>query len=232
MFIVDKLPKSITAESYRSLRTNIQYSSIDKQVKTLVVTSSNAGEGKSTVAGNLAYTFFQSGKRVLIIDCDLRKPSLHRKFNVSNEVGLTDVLVGTSELNKVMKKIDDSLYLLTTGTLPPNPAEIIGSNTMENFLEECKINFDYIILDTPPILPVTDSKLLAIKADATVLVVRSEISKLKHVSQAFKELGKVNANVIGTILNDVEVHSERLYYNNSTKSKKSKIYSLRKLIKI
>ena len=232
MFIVDKLPKSITAENYRSLRTNIQYSSIDKQVKTLVVTSSNAGEGKSTVAGNLAYTFFQSGKRVLIIDCDLRKPSLHRKFNVSNEVGLTDVLVGTSELNKVMKKIDDNLYLLTTGTLPPNPAEIIGSNTMENFLDECKINFDYIILDTPPILPVTDSKLLAIKADATVLVVRSEISKLKHVSQAFKELGKVNANVIGTILNDVEVHSERLYYNNSTKSKKSKIYSLRKLIKI
>ena len=232
MFIVDKLPKSITAESYRSLRTNIQYSSIDKQVKTLVVTSSNAGEGKSTVAGNLAYTFFQSGKRVVIIDCELRKPSLHRKFNVSNEVGLTDVLVGTSELNKVMKKIDDSLYLLTTGTLPPNPAEIIGSNTMENFLDECKINFDYIILDTPPILPVTDSKLLAIKADATVLVVRSEISKLKHVSQAFKELGKVNANVIGTILNDVEVHSERLYYNNSTKSKKSKIYSLRKLIKI
>ncbi|MFY9277554.1 MAG: CpsD/CapB family tyrosine-protein kinase [Clostridium sp.] len=232
MFIVDKLPKSITAESYRSLRTNIQYSSIDKQVKTLVVTSSNAGEGKSTVAGNLAYTFFQSGKRVLIIDCDLRKPSLHRKFNVSNEVGLTDVLVGTSELNKVMRKIDDNLYLLTTGTLPPNPAEIIGSNTMENFLDECKINFDYIILDTPPILPVTDSKLLAIKADATVLVVRSEISKLKHVSQAFKELGKVNANVIGTILNDVEVHSERLYYNNSTKSKKSKIYSLRKLIKI
>ena len=232
MFIVDKLPKSITAESYRSLRTNIQYSSIDKHVKTLVVTSSNAGEGKSTVAGNLAYTFFQGGKRVLIIDCDLRKPSLHRKFNVSNEVGLTDVLVGTSELNKVMKKIDDNLYLLTTGTLPPNPAEIIGSNTMENFLDECKINFDYIILDTPPILPVTDSKLLAIKADATVLVVRSEISKLKHVSQAFKELGKVNANVIGTILNDVEMRSEKLYYDYSNKSKKSKIDILRKLIKI
>ena len=232
MFIVDKLPKSITAESYRSLRTNIQYSSIDKQVKTLVVTSSNAGEGKSTVSGNLAYTFFQGGKRVLIIDCDLRKPSLHRKFNVSNEVGLTDVLVGTSELNKVMKKIDDNLYLLTTGTLPPNPAEIIGSNTMENFLDECKINFDYIILDTPPILPVTDSKLLAIKADATVLVVRSEISKSKHVSQAFKELEKVNANVIGTILNDVEMHSEKLYYDYSAKNNKSKINILKKLIKI
>ena len=184
------------------------------------------------MSGNLAYTFFQSGKRVLIIDCDLRKPSLHRKFNVSNEVGLTDVLVGTSELNKVMKKIDDNLYLLTTGTLPPNPAEIIGSNTMENFLDECKINFDYIILDTPPILPVTDSKLLAIKADATVLVVRSEISKSKHVSQAFKELEKVNANVIGTILNDVEMHSEKLYYDYSAKNNKSKINILKKLIKI
>lgn len=232
MFIVDKLPKSITAESYRSLRTNIQYSSIDKQVKTLVVTSSNAGEGKSTVAGNLAYTFFQNGKRVLIIDCDLRKPSLHRKFNVSNEEGLTDVLVGTSKLNNVMKKIDANLYLLTTGTLPPNPAEIIGSNTMENFLEQCKINFDYIILDTPPILPVTDSKLLAIKADATVVVVRSEISKSKHVSQAFKELEKVNANIIGTILNDVEMYSEKLYYDYSNKSKKSKFINLRNVIKI
>ena len=232
MFIVDKLPKSITAESYRSLRTNIQYSSIDKQVKTLVVTSSNAGEGKSTVAGNLAYTFFQNGKRVLIIDCDLRKPSLHRKFNVSNEEGLTDVLVGTSKLNNVMKKIDDNLYLLTTGTLPPNPAEIIGSNTMENFLEQCKINFDYIILDTPPILPVTDSKLLAIKADATVVVVRSEVSKSKHVSQALKELEKVNANIIGTILNDVEMYSEKLYYDYSNKSKKSKFINLRNVIKI
>ncbi|WP_302632335.1 CpsD/CapB family tyrosine-protein kinase [uncultured Clostridium sp.] len=232
MFIVDKLPKSITAESYRSLRTNIQYSSIDKQVKTLVVTSSNAGEGKSTVAGNLAYTFFQNGKRVLIIDCDLRKPSLHRKFNVSNEEGLTDVLVGTSKLNNVMKKVDDNLYLLTTGTLPPNPAEIIGSNTMENFLEQCKINFDYIILDTPPILPVTDSKLLAIKADATVVVVRSEVSKSKHVSQAFKELEKVNANIIGTILNDVEMYSEKLYYDYSNKSKKSKFINLRNVIKI
>ena len=232
MFIVDKLPKSITAESYRSLRTNIQYSSIDKQVKTLVVTSYNAGEGKSTFAGNLAYTFFKNGKRVLIIDCDLRKPSLHRKFNVSNEEGLTDVLVGTSKLNNVMKKIDDNLYLLTTGTLPPNPAEIIGSNTMENFLEQCKINFDYIILDTPPILPVTDSKLLAIKADATVVVVRSEISKSKHVSQAFKELEKVNANIIGTILNDVEMYSEKLYYDYSNKSKKSKFINLRNVIKI
>ena len=232
MFITSKMPKSISAEAYRSLRTSIKFSSVDKPIKTIVVTSSIPGEGKSTISGNLAITLSKSGARVLLIDCDLRKPSLHRKFNVSNEVGLTDVLVGTSELNKVMKKIDDNLYLLTTGTLPPNPAEIIGSNTMENFLEQCKINFDYIILDTPPILPVTDSKLLAIKADATVVVVRSEVSKSKHVSQAFKELEKVNANIIGTILNDVEMYSEKLYYDYSNKSKKSKFINLRNVIKI
>lgn len=212
MFIVDKLPKSITAESYRSLRTNIQYSSIDKQVKTLVVTSSNAGEGKSTVAGNLAYTFFQNGKRVLIIDCDLRKPSLHRKFNVSNEEGLTDVLVGTSKLNNVMKKIDDNLYLLTTGTLPPNPAEIIGSNTMENFLEQCKINFDYIILDTPPVQAVADAQILSTKVDGTIIVVRAGVTKKEDVHDTVNTLKKVNANIIGTVLHAVDSSKNKYYY--------------------
>lgn len=212
MFIVDKLPKSITAESYRSLRTNIQYSSIDKQVKTLVVTSSNAGEGKSTVAGNLAYTFFQNGKRVLIIDCDLRKPSLHRKFNVSNEEGLTDVLVGTSKLNNVMKKIDDNLYLLTTGTLPPNPAEIIGSNTMENFLEQCKINFDYIILDTPPVQVVADAQILSTKVDGTIIVVRAGVTKKEDVHDTVNTLKKINANIIGTVLHAVDNSRNKYYY--------------------
>ena len=212
MFIVDKLPKSITAESYRSLRTNIQYSSIDKQVKTLVVTSSNAGEGKSTVAGNLAYTFFQNGKRVLIIDCDLRKPSLHRKFNVSNEEGLTDVLVGTSKLNNVMKKVDDNLYLLTTGTLPPNPAEIIGSNTMENFLEQCKINFDYIILDTPPVQVVADAQILSTKVDGTIIVVRAGVTKKEDVHDTVNTLKKVNANIIGTVLHAVDNSRNKYYY--------------------
>lgn len=212
MFIVDKLPKSITAESYRSLRTNIQYSSIDKQVKTLVVTSSNAGEGKSTVAGNLAYTFFQNGKRVLIIDCDLRKPSLHRKFNVSNEEGLTDVLVGTSKLNNVMKKIDDNLYLLTTGTLPPNPAEIIGSNTMENFLEQCKINFDYIILDTPPVQAVADAQILSTKVDGTIIVVRAGVTKKEDIHDTVNTLKKVNANIIGTVLHAVDSSKNKYYY--------------------
>ena len=212
MFIVDKLPKSITAESYRSLRTNIQYSSIDKQVKTLVVTSSNAGEGKSTVAGNLAYTFFQNGKRVLIIDCDLRKPSLHRKFNVSNEEGLTDVLVGTSKLNNVMKKVDDNLYLLTTGTLPPNPAEIIGSNTMENFLEQCKINFDYIILDTPPVQAVADAQILSTKVDGTIIVVRAGVTKKEDVHDTVNTLKKVNANIIGTVLHAVDSSKNKYYY--------------------
>ena len=176
------------------------------------MTSSNAGEGKSTVAGNLAYTFFQNGKRVLIIDCDLRKPSLHRKFNVSNEEGLTDVLVGTSKLNNVMKKIDDNLYLLTTGTLPPNPAEIIGSNTMENFLEQCKINFDYIILDTPPVQAVADAQILSTKVDGTIIVVRAGVTKKEDVHDTVNTLKKVNANIIGTVLHAVDSSKNKYYY--------------------
>ena len=232
MFVTKKIPRFLSVEAYRSLRTSIKFSSIDKPIKTIVVTSSLVGEGKSTVVGNLAYSLSQDGARVLVIDCDLRKPSIHENFLLSNEKGLTDVLFGKSDLKGVTKKIEDSLFLITAGTILPNPAEILGSKEMENLIKELKINFDYIILDTPPILPVTDSKLLAIKADATVVVVRSEVSKSKHVSQAFKELEKVNANIIGTILNDVEMYSEKLYYDYSNKSKKSKFINLRNVIKI
>ena len=232
MFVTKKIPRFLSVEAYRSLRTSIKFSSIDKPIKTIVVTSSLVGEGKSTVVGNLAYSLSQDGARVLVIDCDLRKPSIHENFLLSNEKGLTDVLFGKSDLKGVTKKIEDSLFLITAGTILPNPPEILGSKEMENLIKELKINFDYIILDTPPILPVTDSKLLAIKADATVVVVRSEVSKSKHVSQAFKELEKVNANIIGTILNDVEMYSEKLYYDYSNKSKKSKFINLRNVIKI
>ena len=132
MFITKKMPKSLSAEAYRSLRTSIKFSSVDRPIKTLVVTSSIMGEGKSTVAGNLANILSQDGARVLIIDCDLRKPSVHYNFFVTNGEGLTDVLVGNSDLKSVIKKVDDSLFLITAGTVPPNPSEILGSHGMED----------------------------------------------------------------------------------------------------
>ena len=224
MFITKKMPKSLSAEAYRSLRTSIKFSSVDRPIKTLVVTSSIMGEGKSTVAGNIANILSQDGARVLIIDCDLRKPSVHYNFFVTNGEGLTDLLVGNSDLKSVMKKVDDSLFLITAGTVPPNPSEILGSHGMEKLLEELSVNFDYIVLDTPPVLPVTDALLLSAKADGTIIVVRARKSKSKVVKQCYEQLMEVKANVIGTILNESNKFLDNKYYDQG-KSKKVKIFN-------
>ena len=217
MFIVNKMPQSLSAESYRSIRTSIKYSSVDNPIKTIVITSSNSSEGKSTVAGNLAFSLSQNGSRTLLIDCDLRKPSLHKKFLIPNDKGITDVLFDKQDLKEVIKKIENNLYVLPCGTIPPNPAE-----TMEEFLDELSINYDYIILDTPPVLAVTDAQLLAAKSDATVLVVKANKTKGKTVINSYKELEKVKANIIGTILNDYDNSGERLYYRHESDKKISK----------
>ena len=224
MFIVNKMPQSLSAESYRSIRTSIKYSSVDNPIKTIVITSSNSSEGKSTVAGNLAFSLSQNGSRTLLIDCDLRKPSVHKKFLIPNDKGLTDVLFDKKDLKDVIKKIEHNLHVLPCGTIPPNPAEILGSKTMEEFLDELSINYDYIILDTPPVLAVTDAQLLAAKADATVLVVKANKTKGKTVINSYKELEKVKANIIGTILNDYDNSGERLYYRHEKDKKISNFF--------
>ena len=199
MFITSEMPKSISAEAYRSLRTSIKFSSVDKPIKTIVVTSSIPGEGKSTISGNLAITLSQSGARVLLIDCDLRKPSIHKKFRVVNDLGLTDILVDKCSLKDVIKKIDEYLFMITAGTIPPNPSEIVGSNSMEDLIKELSLSFDYIVMDTPPVIPVTDPLLLAAKSDATIIVVRARKTKEKIIRQTYDELIKVNSNIIGSI---------------------------------
>ena len=224
MFVTKKIPRSLSAEAYISLRTSIKFSLIDKPIKTIVVTSSLAGEGKSTVVGNLAYSLSQDGARVLVIDCDLRKPSIHENFLLSNEKGLTDVLFGKSDLKGVTKKIKDSLFFITAGTILPNPPEILGSKEMENLIKELKINFDYIIIDTPPILPVSDTLLLASKVDATLIVVKARKTKEKMVKESYSKLVEARANVIGTILNESDKSLDNKYYGNygAAKNKKGK----------
>lgn len=212
MFITSEMPKSISAEAYRSLRTSIKFSSVDKPIKTIVVTSSIPGEGKSTISGNLAITLSQSGARVLLIDCDLRKPSIHKKFRVLNDLGLTDILVDKCSLKDVIKKIDEYLFMITAGTIPPNPSEIVGSNSMEDLIKELSLSFDYIVMDTPPVIPVTDPLLLAAKSDATIIVVRARKTKEKIIRQTYDELIKVNSNIIGSILNDSETKTNNSYY--------------------
>lgn len=227
MLVTKKIPRSLSAEAYRSLRTSIKFSLIDKPIKTIVVTSSLAGEGKSTVVVNLAYSLSQDGARVLVIDCDLRKPSIHENFLLANEKGLTDVLFGKSDLKGVTKKIEDSLFLITAGTILPNPAEILGSKEMENLIKELKINFDYIIIDTPPILPVSDTLLLVSKSDATLIVVKARKTKEKMVKESYERLIEAKANVIGTVLNESDKSLDNKYCGNygDGKNKKGKIFN-------
>lgn len=212
MFIVEKEPKSIAAESYRTLRTNIQYSSFDKEYKVIVITTSEPGEGKSTTAGNLALCMAQGDKKVILVDCDLRRPSIHKKFKVSNLAGLSDVIIGKSDLSKVMHRYNKNLVLLTSGKIPPNPSEMLSSKSMENFLEKLRENFDYVILDTPPVQAVTDSQILSTKADGTILVVRAERTKKESVNNAINLLKKVNANIIGTVLNGTDLSRNKYQY--------------------
>lgn len=219
MFIVDKKPKSITAEAYRTLRTNIQYSSFDKEVRVIVVTSSEAGEGKSTTAGNLAISFSQTQKKTIMIDCDLRKPSLHKKFRISNMVGLSDLLKGKESLREAVHKYNDYLDILTSGKVPPNPSEMLGSRSMENLIERLKNEYDMIIIDSAPLQAVTDAQILSRKADGTILVVRAEKTKRDSVMQAKELLKKVDANILGVVLNGVENIRKKYYYYYGTEEK-------------
>ncbi|GAA0070288.1 CpsD/CapB family tyrosine-protein kinase [Clostridium sardiniense] len=212
MFIVEKKPKSIPAESYRVLRTNIQYSSIDKKIKRMLVTSSEPGEGKSTTTGNLALTFSQDEKRVLLIDCDLRKPSIHKKFRISNNIGLSDVILDNSKLDKALIKRNDYLDILPAGKVPPNPSELLGSKALEDLLDELGKKYDVIILDTPPVHAVTDAQILSTKVDGVILVVRAERTKKESVISAKAALDKVNANILGTVLNGGESSKGKYYY--------------------
>ncbi|MDU1055287.1 CpsD/CapB family tyrosine-protein kinase [Clostridium baratii] len=212
MFVLEKQPKSVEAESYRILRTNIMYSSFDKKIKRILVTSSEPGEGKSTTSGNLALAFAQDEKKVILIDCDLRKPSLHKKFRISNNRGLSDVIIDRDKLNKCIQKRTEYLDVLTAGKIPPNPSEMLGSQAMSSLLDELSNLYDVIILDSPPVLAVTDAQILSTKVDGTVLVVRAEKTKKDTVLAAKGVLDKVNANILGTVLNGGDKNKDNYYY--------------------
>ena len=212
MFVLEKQPKSVEAESYRILRTNIMYSSFDKKIKRILVTSSEPAEGKSTTSGNLALAFAQDEKKVILIDCDLRKPSLHKKFRISNNIGLSDVIIDRDKLNKCIQKRTEYLDILTAGKIPPNPSEMLGSQAMSSLLDELSNVYDVIILDSPPVLAVTDAQILSTKVDGTVLVVRAEKTKKDTVLAAKGVLDKVNANILGTVLNGGDKNKDNYYY--------------------
>lgn len=225
MLIYSKMPWSFSAEAYKSIRTSLQYISVDNPVKILAVTSSLPGEGKSTISGNLALSLAEVGNKVLLIDCDLRKPSIHRKFLCSNKYGLTDVLINMDLYKEAIYEFNPKVFILPAGHIPPNPCEILGSNTFDRFIDNIAKDFDYVIMDTPPVLAVSDAKVIAAKADATIIIVRQGKTKEKQLLKTYEELTAVKARVIGTILNACNKDSDKYYYrydNSRGKRKRTK----------
>ena len=216
MFIFEKKPKSYFAEAYRTLRTNIQYSSYDKKLKTILVTSSDNKEGKSTICGNLALSFAQNKRKVLLVDCDLRTPSLHKMFNVSNVYGLTEVLLGTKKIDEAVKNYNNKIDILPSGTISSDPSELLESDELIELLEVLKEKYDLIILDSSPVRVVSDAQILAAKVDGTILVAKKNKTKLENIKEAKDLLKRVGANLVGVVLNYNEKigRKNKKYYTN------------------
>ena len=205
-------PKSVISEQYRAIRTNIEYSNVDQNTKTILVTSSDKNEGKTTTVSNLAVSFANLNKKVLLIDCDLRNASIHKMFRLNNIYGLTDILAKDRAVDKCIQETElKNLYVLTAGAIPPNPAEILSSEKMKNLIEDLKNIYDYIFIDTPPIGLVTDAGVLSSFIDGVVLVVKSESVEKKYLEETKKKLDAVDARILGAILNSYK--SEQKDYN-------------------
>jgi capsular exopolysaccharide synthesis family protein len=202
------------AEAYRMLRTNVQFSTLDRPAQTLLVTSANPGEGKSTTVANLALVMAQTGKRVIAVDSDLRRPTLHRVFGVENGKGLTTLLLsGGAELDGCVKPTTfENLWVLPSGPLPPNPSELLGSRRLETVLENLKQAADLIIMDSPPALAVTDASVLAARVDGTLLVVDSGRTRAGSLQRAAESLTRAKTNLLGAVLNKLTQRGGGEYY--------------------
>ena len=203
-FVIAKFPDSIPSEAFRALRTRIHFSRPNSSsLKTILVTSPAPREGKTTVALNLAGSFAQTNKKTLLIDCDFRKPRIHNIFGVSKTPGLIDYLFDECKLEDIIRVSEvKNLSYITSGTIPPNPAEMLGSQQLENFLADMKKIYDLIIIDSPPVVAVTDSEILSRKVDGTLLIVSSEMTETDMLKRAVELLRSDNAVLIGTVLNN------------------------------
>jgi capsular exopolysaccharide synthesis family protein len=211
--ILETDPKSATAEAYRTLRTNIQFAGIDQGYRKLLITSTSPGEGKTTTVANLGVAMAQAGKRVCLIDSDLRHPSLHHLFGVSNGIGLTVALADAKSAKKVVvSTMVPDLHLVPTGPLPPNPSELLGSKRMHQFVESLADEFDMILFDSPPLIPMADASVLAAVSDAVLLVLKAGAVPRDLVRRAAEQMEAVKAKVIGVLLSQVDLRRDGYYY--------------------
>lgn len=197
-------PKNPAAEAYRVIRTGIQFAQAGKELQTIALTSCTPNEGKSTTIANLAVVLTQAGKSVLLIDCDMRNPTVHKNFNLSNKVGLSSCIsMGTALSDAVQKTSIEGLYALTGGVIPPNPSELLGSEQMKNVLQRAKEQYDYVLIDTPPVMPVTDALIVSRFVDGMILVIASAEVKVEMARDVKNQLVNAGANILGVVLNNV-----------------------------
>lgn len=200
-------------EAYRTLRTNISFSLVQKEgAKVIIVTSSVAKEGKSTVSLNLARIMAQANSKVLIIDCDLRKPRLHKFYRTKCIPGVSNVLIGECDVSQIVNKTDEeNLSVIYSGTIPPNPAEMLGSDEMKKFIEKLRQQYDYIILDTPPVLPVADALVLSQLADGAIIVALQGYTTHSMLKNSLSKLEFAKAKTLGIVLNGATPEKEKKY---------------------
>lgn len=220
--ILIKEPRSPVSEAYRSIRTSINYASVDKPLRTFMVTSTDPGEGKTTTLGNLAVAFAQTNKKILAVDCDLRKPHVHTEFDCENTFGLSNLLTQEDEISLeefLQPSVIDNLKILTSGPVLPNPSEWLGSNKMKKLLKTMNDYADIVILDTPPTMVVTDASVLAPQTDGVVMVVRFGQTHRDALNNAIGQMRAANAKILGVVLNDMDLRQSPYAYRYGYKSK-------------
>lgn len=209
------LNKEITSfiiEAYKTIRTNLMFVLPNKSKNTIVISSALPGEGKSATALNLGISFSQLGQRVLLIDGDMRNPTIYKKLKVNNSKGLSSALGGFCEVGEVIKNVYENFDVLTSGPLPPNPTELLGSDNMSELLEGLEEYYDFIIVDTPPINVVSDALILAPKTDGVVLVIREKQTTHEQFKKALRSIEFADVKLLGSVLNGAEYEGSKYNY--------------------
>ncbi len=213
--LITAISKTPFAEAFRTLRTNINYSGLDNPFRSILVTSSGPNEGKTTVTSNLGVVMAQSNRKVLIIDCDLRRPKVHKVFGLNHSVGVTNLLIDDADpVTLAQATTIQGLYVLASGPIPPNPAELVGSHRMQVLLSRAVENYDFVLVDSPPVNMVTDPVLLSSMVDGVLMVVKSAGTRIDHAREALEKLKKVEAKMVGVVLNNVDTTAGYYYYYN------------------
>ncbi|MDD4440057.1 MAG: polysaccharide biosynthesis tyrosine autokinase [Tissierellia bacterium] len=211
-FLIKDNPSSPTAEAYRKITTNIEFSNVDNVIKTIMITSAKQEEGKTTTICNLAMVMTELKKNILLIDLDLRKPTVHKQFKLSNKIGLTDLLMKKDDYKAYLQNIYPGLDVLTTGMIPANPAEIINSRALKELIKEVSADYDYILLDAPPVMLVSDPIIISTFSNAVILAIEHGKTEKELAKKAVNSLKQVDANIIGAVFNNIPVSKQNNYY--------------------